>query len=58
MSQHASELEEVLGICDRIFLMFDGNLQEEILNGPDVDIAHILNVVTGGQDAHSQEVTQ
>ncbi len=54
----SSELEEVLGICDRIFLMFDGNLQEEIFNGPDVDIAHILNVVTGGQNARSQEVTQ
>lgn len=54
----SSELEEVLGICDRIFLMFDGNLQEEILNGPDVDIAHILNVVTGGQDTHAQEITQ
>lgn len=45
----SSELEEVLGICDRVFLMFDGQLQEEIMNGPDVDIAHILNVVTGGQ---------
>ncbi len=46
----SSELEEVLGICDRVFLMFDGRLQEEIINGPDVDIAHILNVVTGGQE--------
>lgn len=50
----SSELEEVLGICDRVFLMFDGQLQEEVANGPDVDISHILNVVTGGQ----QEVTQ
>lgn len=54
----SSELEEVLGICDRIFLMFDGHLQEEIHNGPDVDIAHILNVVTGGQDAGQEEVAQ
>lgn len=46
----SSELEEVLGICDRVFLMFDGCLQEEIENGPNVDIAHILNVVTGGQN--------
>lgn len=46
----SSELEEVLGICDRVFLMFDGHLQEEITNGPDVDIAHILNVVTGGHE--------
>ncbi len=44
----SSELEEVLGICDRIFLMYDGKVQSEIINGPNVDIAKILNVVTGG----------
>ncbi|CUH49028.1 sugar ABC transporter ATP-binding protein [Ruegeria atlantica] len=50
----SSELEEILGICDRVFLMFDGHLQEEIPNGPDVDISHILNVVTGGQESVAQ----
>ncbi len=45
----SSELEEVLGICDRIFLLFDGSLEAEVINGPDVDAAHILNVVTGGR---------
>ncbi|MHA1555174.1 MAG: sugar ABC transporter ATP-binding protein [Alphaproteobacteria bacterium] len=44
----SSELEEVLGICDRIFLLFSGTLETEVTNGPNVDIAHILNVVTGG----------
>jgi ribose transport system ATP-binding protein len=44
----SSELEEVLGICDRIFLLFGGSLEAEIVNGPDVDTAHILDVVTGG----------
>lgn len=44
----SSELEEVLGICDRIFLLFGGSLVSEVVNGSDVDIAHILNVVTGG----------
>ncbi len=44
----SSELEEVLGLCDRIFLLFDGSLEDEVANGPDVDIPHILNVVTGG----------
>lgn len=44
----SSELEEVLGICDRIFLMYDGQIQSELQNGADVDIANILNVVTGG----------
>lgn len=50
----SSELEEILGICDRVFLLFDGTLQEEIVNGPDVDIAHILNVVTGGSGEAAQ----
>ncbi len=44
----SSELEEILGICDRVFLLYDGSLESEINNGPDVDITHILNVVTGG----------
>ncbi|MHC4431971.1 MAG: sugar ABC transporter ATP-binding protein [Planctomycetota bacterium] len=44
----SSELEEVLGICDRIFLLFSGALESEVINGPDVDLSHILNVVTGG----------
>lgn len=44
----SSELEEVLGICDRIFLLFSGSLDAEVTNGPNVDAAHTLNVVTGG----------
>ncbi len=43
----SSELEEVLGLCDRIFLLFAGTLEAEIVNGPDVDVSHILHVVTG-----------
>lgn len=45
----SSELEEVLGICDRIFLLYTGSLESEIINGPDVDINDILNIVTGGK---------
>lgn len=44
----SSELEEVLGICDRIFLLFAGSLETEVINGPSVDAPYILNVVTGG----------
>jgi ribose transport system ATP-binding protein len=43
----SSELEEVLGICDRIFLLFSGSLDAQVRNGPGVDVAHILDVVTG-----------
>ncbi len=45
----SSELEEVLGLCDRIFLLFSGSLEAVVENGPDVDVAHILDVVTGGR---------
>jgi ribose transport system ATP-binding protein len=45
----SSELEEVLGLCDRIFLLFDGRLVDVVVNGPDVDVSHILNAVTGGE---------
>lgn len=50
----SSELEEVLGICDRIFLLFSGSLKDEIVNGADVDVGHILNVVTGGHEGTVQ----
>ncbi len=50
----SSELEEVLGICDRVFLLYTGSLESELINGPDIDINNILNIVTGG----NQEVSQ
>ena len=50
----SSELEEVLGICDRIFLLFDGRLVDVVANGPGVDVAHILNAVTGGEQGVQQ----
>lgn len=45
-----SELEEVIGICDRIFLLFSGSLNSEVINSKDVDVAHILKVVNGGRE--------
>jgi ribose transport system ATP-binding protein len=45
----SSELEEVLGICDRIFLLFAGSLVATVRNGPDVDPSWIMHVVTGGE---------
>lgn len=50
----STELEEILGICDRIFLLYSGSLESEIKNGPNVDITHILNVVTGGHEGVTQ----
>ena len=50
----STELEEVLGICDRIFLLYSGALEAEVINGPDVDATHILNIVTGGHEGAVQ----
>ena len=44
----SSELPEILDMCDRIFLLVDGQIKEEIENGGNVDQNHILHVVTGG----------
>ena len=44
----SSELPEVLDMCDRIFLLVDGQIVEEIANGVNVDQNRILHIVTGG----------
>ena len=44
----SSELPEVLDMCDRIFLLVNGQINEEIQNGGDIDQNHILHIVTGG----------
>ena len=44
----SSELPEVLGLCDRIGLLFDGELKTIIENGPEVDTHEIMHIVTGG----------
>ena len=45
----SSELQEILNVCDRIFLMFDGRIKTEKTNGPDIDREEILHIVTGGE---------
>ena len=45
----SSELPEILDMCDRIFLLVDGQIKEEIENGGNVDQNHILHIVTGGE---------
>ncbi len=45
----SSELPEVLNLCDRIFLLYDGSLKGIIKNGEDVDSENIIHIVTGGQ---------
>ncbi|MCL1894922.1 MAG: sugar ABC transporter ATP-binding protein [Clostridiales bacterium] len=44
----SSELPEILDMCDRIFLLVDGQIKDEIENGGDIDQNRILHIVTGG----------
>jgi ribose transport system ATP-binding protein len=43
----SSELPEVLNLCDRIALLYDGSIREVVTNGPQADSERIMHVVTG-----------
>jgi ribose transport system ATP-binding protein len=45
----SSELPEIMNICDKIFLMYDGDLKDTLRNSCDVDSEKILHIVTGGE---------
>ncbi len=44
----SSELPEILGLCDRVGLLYDGELKTILPNGEDIDTQKIMNIVTGG----------
>ena len=44
----SSELPEILGLCDRIGLLYEGELKKFLNNGDNVDSQEIMHVVTGG----------
>ena len=43
----SSELPEVVNICDTIYLLYDGSMQETIRNGCDIDSEMIMHAVSG-----------
>jgi ribose transport system ATP-binding protein len=45
----SSELPEILNSCDRIFLLFEGEMRSEMFNGEDVDSQNIIHICTGGK---------
>jgi ribose transport system ATP-binding protein len=45
----SSELSEIVNLSDRIYLLYDGELKSEIINGVDIDSENIIHVVTGGE---------
>ena len=44
----SSELPEILNMCDRIFLLYDGNLRAGLANCRDIDSEKLLHICTGG----------
>ncbi|MEI7616115.1 MAG: sugar ABC transporter ATP-binding protein, partial [Actinomycetota bacterium] len=45
----SSELTEILSICDRIFLMYDGDMKAEMQNSADINSEEIIHIATGGE---------
>ncbi|MDF2520451.1 MAG: tylosin resistance ATP-binding protein TlrC [Clostridia bacterium] len=45
----SSELTEIVNMCDRIYLLYDGELCTCIENGGDIDTQQIIHIVTGGE---------
>lgn len=43
----SSELQEIVNLCDRIVLMYDGTVGETLDNGPGISMDHIMEVVAG-----------
>lgn len=44
----SSELPEILNSCDRIYLLYEGELRSELKNGEDIDAQRIIHICTGG----------
>ena len=47
----SSELPEIISICDRIYLLYDGEMKAEMKNDEHLDSEEILHIVTGGVEA-------
>jgi ribose transport system ATP-binding protein len=45
----SSELPEIMNMCDRIFLLYNGGIKAELANSKDIDSEKIIHIVTGGE---------
>ena len=45
----SSELPEIVNMCDRIFILYDGEMKAEMENGVDLDCEEIIHIATGGE---------
>ena len=45
----STELPEIVNLCDRIILMYEGEIRKDLKNHKDIDSEEIMHVITGGQ---------
>jgi len=50
----SSELPEILNLCDRIILLYQGRIKRILTNGSDIDTERIMHVVTGAEEANRE----
>ncbi len=48
----SSELPEIMGLCDRIVLLFDGEIKAIMKNDETLETQQIMHIVTGGEGNH------
>jgi ribose transport system ATP-binding protein len=49
----STELPEIVNLCDRIILMYEGEIRKVLTNHKDIDSEEILHITTGGQGGAS-----
>jgi ribose transport system ATP-binding protein len=49
----SSELPEIVNLCDRIVLMYEGEIRKVLRNNKDIDSEEIMHITTGGQGGTS-----
>ena len=53
----SSELPEIVNLCDRIVLMYEGGIKDVVSNGENIDTEKIIHIVAGGEEAdHGERV--
>jgi ribose transport system ATP-binding protein len=45
----SSELPEILNLCDRIILLYEGEIRATLNNGAEIDSENIMRIATGGE---------
>ncbi len=49
----STELAEIINLCDRIILMYEGEIRKDQKNHMDIDTEEIMHIITGGKGSGS-----